>query len=59
MFRLTPPTKGTFWLSLVGMAVGIVTSSEIALVSGLEQYAFWFLAGGAVLLVLGVVFNRI
>lgn len=57
--RLTPPTKITFGLSLLAIVVGILTSDELGLVTGNTEYSFWALAGGAVLLVLGVVFNKI
>jgi hypothetical protein len=57
--RPTPPTKTTFGLSLLAIVAGIVTSDEIGLVTGFVEYSFWLLAGGAVLLVLGVVFNRL
>ena len=43
----------------MAIVVGIVTSPELDLVSDLGDLSFWALAGGAVLLVLGVVFNRI
>ena len=57
--RLTPPTKTTFGLSLLAIVVGLITSDELELVTGYTEYSFWALAGGAVLLVLGVVFNKI
>lgn len=57
--RLTPPTKVTFGLSLLAIVVGIVTSEEVGLISGFTEYSFWALAGGAILLVIGVVFNKI
>ncbi len=57
--RLTPPAKGTFGLSLLGIVIGIVTSDQIALISGYPDLSFWSLAGGAVLLVFGVIFNKI
>ncbi len=55
--RLTPPTKRTFGIALVLLAVGIamwVAGSE-----DLTEVAFWATAAGGVLLVLGSVFNRI
>ena len=57
--RLTPPTKTTFGLSLVAIVAGIIASDELGLVTGYTEYSFWVLAGGAVLLVVGVVFNKI
>lgn len=57
--RLTPPTKATFGLSLLAIVAGIIVSDELGLVSGYTEYSFWAVAGGAVLLVLGVVFNKI
>ncbi len=57
--RLTPPTKTTFGLSFLAILVGILTSEELGLVSDYTEISFWALAGGAILLVLGVVFNRI
>lgn len=57
--RLTPPTKTTFGLSFLAILVGILTSEELGLISGYAEMSFWTLAGGAGLLVLGVVFNRI
>ncbi len=57
--RLTPPTKATFGLSLLAIVFGIVASDELGLLTEFTEYSFWALAGGAVLLVLGVVFNKI
>lgn len=57
--RLTPPTKSTFGTSLLLIVIGILASPEIGLVEELGDVSFWALAAGAVLLTLGVVFNRI
>ncbi len=59
MARLTPPTNSTFGIALTAIVAGIVTSPETGLVAGFERYSFWLLAGGAALLVLGVVFKRV
>ncbi len=63
--RLTPPTKATFGLSLLAIAVGIVLHlgvvdlTDIADVTNAEDYAFWITAGGGILMAIGVLFKRI
>lgn len=39
---------------MVAIVLGIIGDPEIALVGGYEECAFWLLAGGGVLLSLGV-----
>lgn len=57
--RLTPPTNLTFGISFVAIVAGILTSAEIALISGFSEYSFWILTGGAALLIFGVLFKKI
>lgn len=57
--KLTPPTNATFGIALLAIIAGIVTSAEVDLVSGYTDYSFWALAGGAALLVIGVIFRKI
>jgi hypothetical protein len=55
--RLTPPTTGTFTLAVLAIAAGI--GVRLGWVDVLTDYDFWLVTGGAVLLMLGVVFKRI
>ncbi len=55
--RLTPPTTGTFTLSVIAILAGIAT--HYGYISALAEYEFWLLAGGALLLVIGVVFRKL
>jgi hypothetical protein len=55
--RLTPPTTGTFTLSVLAIVAGIAAHLEY--VNGLPVDAFWLVAGGAGLLVIGVVFRKL
>jgi hypothetical protein len=55
--RLTPPTTGTFTLAVLAIAAGI--GVRLGWVDVLTDYDFWLVTGGAILLVLGVVFKRI
>ncbi len=63
--RLTPPTKATFGLSLLAIAIGIVLHlgvvdlADLADVTNAEDYAFWLTAGGGILMAIGVLFRRI
>ena len=57
--RLTPPKMITFVISAVAIVLGILMSPEIGLIAGQEDLAFWFLAGGGVLLAIGVMFEGI
>ena len=55
--RLTAPTTGTFTLAVLAIVAGVAT--HFGYVTALDQYEFWLLAGGAALLVAGVVFKKI
>jgi len=55
--RLTPPTTGTFTLSVLAILAGIAT--HYGYVDALLDYEFYLLAGGALLLVIGVVFRKL
>ena len=55
--RLTPPSTGTFTLSVLAILAGIAT--HYGYIDALAEYEFWLLAGGAVLLVIGVVFRKL
>lgn len=55
--RLTPPTTGTFTLSLLAILAGIAT--HYGYIDALAEYEFWLLAGGAGLLVIGVLFRKL
>jgi hypothetical protein len=57
LVRLTPPTTGTFTLAVLAIAAGI--GVRLGWVDVLVDYDFWLVTGGAILLVLGVVFKRI
>ncbi|HEY3427196.1 MAG TPA: hypothetical protein VGK83_00865 [Acidimicrobiia bacterium] len=55
--RLTPPTTGTFTLSVLAIVAGIAT--HYGYIGVLAPYEFALLAGGAALLVIGVVFRKL
>ena len=55
--RLTPPTTGTFTLSVLAIVAGIAT--HYGYIGALAAYEFWLLAGGAALLVAGVIFRKL
>ena len=55
--RLTPPTTGTFTLAVLAIVAGI--ASHLGYLDALAEYAFWLVAGGAGLLVIGVVFRKL
>jgi membrane protein YdbS with pleckstrin-like domain len=53
--KLTPPTKLTFWISVILGLLGLIgTFVSIPFVSA---YAFWFVVVGFVLLVAGLLFK--
>lgn len=52
--RLNPPKTLTFVISAVAILLGILMDPEVAVITGYENVAFWLLAGGGVLLSLGV-----
>ena len=55
--RLTPPTTGTFTLSVLAILAGI--AAHLGYLDVLADNAFWLVAAGASLLVLGVVFRKL
>lgn len=55
--RLTPPTTGTFTLAVLAIAAGI--GAHLGQVDFLTDYDFWVVTGGAILLMVGVLFKRI
>jgi hypothetical protein len=55
--RLTPPSTGTFTLSVLAIVAGI--AAHFGYLDALAGRAFWFVAGGAALLVIGVVFRKL
>jgi hypothetical protein len=55
--RLTPPSTGTFTLSVLAIVAGIAT--HFGYIDALAPYEFWLLAGGAALLVAAVVFRKL
>lgn len=55
--RLTPPTTGTFTLSVLAIVAGVAT--HFGYIEILSPYEFWLLAGGAALLIAGVVFRKL
>ncbi len=62
MFRLTPPTRATFGLSLLLIALGIVIQLgfvDAADLTDFEDVAFWITAGGGILMAVGVLFKRV
>lgn len=52
--NLNPPKQLTFAISVIAIIAGIIGDPQIGLVGGYADLAFWLLAGGAVLLALGV-----
>lgn len=52
--NLNPPKTVTFVISAIAIVLGILVHPEVALIAGSENLAFWLLAGGGVLLSLGV-----
>jgi len=57
VMRLTPPTTGTFTLSVLAIVAGI--AAHLGYLDALAENAFWLVAGGAGLLVIGVVFRKL
>lgn len=57
--RLTPPKMVTFVVSAIAILLGILMDPQIGLIGGYENLAFWLLAGGGVLLSIGVMFEGI
>jgi hypothetical protein len=55
--RLTPPTTGTFTLAVLAIVAGI--AAHLGYLDALAEYAFWLVAGGAGLLLIGVVFRKL
>ena len=55
--RLTPPTTGTFTLAVLAIAAGV--ASRLGFVEALSDYDFWLVAGGAALLIIGVLFRKL
>lgn len=55
--RLTPPTTGTFTLAVLAVAAGV--GIRMGWVDVLVDYDFWLVTGGAVLMIVGVIFKRI
>ncbi|HKX73897.1 MAG TPA: hypothetical protein VJR05_00705 [Acidimicrobiia bacterium] len=55
--RLTPPTTGTFTLAVLAIAAGI--ASRLGFIDVLSDYDFWLVGGGAVLLIIGVLFRKL
>lgn len=55
--RLTPPTTGTFTLAVLAIAAGI--GVRMGWVDVLDGYDFWLVTGGAVLLLIGVIFKKV
>jgi hypothetical protein len=55
--RLTPPTTGTFTLAVLAIVAGI--AARLGYLDVLADYDFWLVAGGAGLLVVGVVFRKL
>lgn len=55
--RLTPPTTGTFTLAVLAIAAGV--GIHMGWVDVLNDYDFWLVTGGALLMILGVMFKRI
>jgi len=50
--KLTPPTKVTFWVSVVLAALGLI--AQLNLVAVLTPFAFWLVFVGFVVLLLGL-----
>ena len=59
IMRLSPPKTVTFVIAALAILLGILMDPEIGLITGYEDLAFWFLAGGGVLMSLGVMFKGI
>lgn len=57
--NLTPPKMVTFVISAIAIVLGILMDPEVALIGGYENLAFWLLAGGGVLMSLGVMFRGV
>ncbi len=57
--RLSAPTGRTFGIAIVALAAGIVLRGGWLGISASPDVTYWLTAGGGILLVLGVVFNRI
>jgi hypothetical protein len=55
--RLTPPSTGTFTLSVLAIVAGV--AAHLGYLNVLENNAFWLVAGGAALLIIGVVFRKL
>ena len=56
--RLSPPTSKTFWPAVGALALGIVLW-VVPIEDVSPDVAFWLTAAGGVMLMLGVVFNKI
>ncbi|MGH8946398.1 MAG: hypothetical protein ACRDVL_09620 [Acidimicrobiia bacterium] len=57
--RLSPPKTVTFVIAALAILFGILTDPEIGLITGYENLAFWLLAGGGVLMSLGVMLKGV
>ena len=55
--RLTPPSTGTFTLAVLAIVAGI--AARLGYLDVLADNAFWLVAGGAGLLLIGVVFRKL
>jgi hypothetical protein len=51
--KITPPTKGTLWISAILAVLGIIAS--FITIPFLSGFAFWLVVAGYVLLFLGIV----
>lgn len=57
IMRLTPPKTLIFVIAAAAILLGILMDPEIGLITGYEDLSFWILAGGGVLMSLGVMFK--
>ena len=55
--RLTPPSTGTFTLAVLAIVAGI--AAHLGYLDVLADNSFRLVAGGAALLVIGVVFRKL
>ncbi len=62
MWRLSPPTKTTFFIGMLAIVAGVLIQLglvTLAEIEDLEDPAFWITAAGGGVLTIGVLFKRI
>jgi len=59
MPRLSAPTRNTFSIAIVAIVVGIILWMDVLDLGVDPEIAYWTTTGGAVLLLIGNVFNKL